>query len=148
MAKGYKIDFATQTLTMNYKFAAASKQFDTDEYKIIKDIKADFPNLKIVTKAGRKVTTPRKTKRLTYINMEKYIRTFENSEELLEMFNLARDRSATAKSPYKFVCDWFLMQFPNYDTFGEIAELKSKINPVPVQSIDGYKKSEKQEKIA
>ena len=65
MAKGYKIDFASQTLTMNYKFAAASKQFGTDEYKIIKEIKADFPNLKIVTEAGRKITTPRKTKRLT-----------------------------------------------------------------------------------
>ena len=144
--KGYKINFATQTLTMNYRFAEESMKYGTEEYNLLKEVKADFPNLKIVTKAGRKITTPRKTKRLTYNNMEKYIRTFENSEELLAMFNLARNRSATAKSPYKFVCDWFLMQFPNYDTFGQITEPKSKINPVPVQSIDDYKKSENQEK--
>lgn len=138
--KGYKINFATQTLTMNYKFAEESMKFGTKEYNLLKKVKADFPNLKIVTKAGRKITTPRKTKRLSYNNMEKYIRTFENSEELLVMFNLARDRSATAKSPYKFVCDWFLMQFPSYDTFGETTDINTKVIPIPTPNIENYQK--------
>lgn len=138
--KGYKINFATQTLTMNYKFAEESMKFGTKEYNLLKKVKADFPNLKIVTKAGRKITTPRKTKRLSYNNMEKYIRTFENSEELLEMFNLARDRSATAKSPYKFVCDWFLMQFPNYDSFGETTDINTKVVPISTPNIENYPK--------
>lgn len=138
--KGYKIDFATQTLTMNYKFAEESMKFSTKEYNLLKKVKADFPNLKIVTKAGRKITTPRKTKRLSYNNMEKYIRTFENSEELLAMFNLAKDRSATAKSPYKFVCDWFLMQFPNYNSFGETTDINTKVIPISAQNIENYQK--------
>ena len=138
--KGYKINFATQTLTMNYKFAEESMKFGTKEYNLLKKVKADFPNLKIVTKAGRKITTPRKTKRLSYNNMEKYIRTFENSEELLAMFNLARDRSATAKSPYKFVCDWFLMQFPNYNSFGETTDINTKVIPISTPNIENYPK--------
>ena len=138
--KGYKINFATQTLTMNYKFAEESMKFGTKEYNLLKKVKADFPNLKIVTKAGRKITTPRKTKRLSYNNMEKYIRTFENSEELLAMFNLARDRSATAKSPYKFVCDWFLMQFPNYNSFGETTDINTKVIPISTTNIENYSK--------
>ena len=138
--KGYKINFATQTLTMNYKFAEESMKFGTKEYNLLKKVKADFPNLKIVTKAGRKITTPRKTKRLSYNNMEKYIRTFENSEELLAMFNLAKDRSATAKSPYKFVCDWFLMQFPNYNSFGETTDINTKVIPISTPNIENCPK--------
>lgn len=140
MTKGYKIDFATQTLAMNYKFAAASKRFGSEEYNLVKSIKDDFPNLKIVTRAGRKITTPRKTKRFTYNNMEKYIRTFENSEELLAMFNLVKDRSATAKSPYKFVCDWFLMQFPDFEKFGEITDINTKVIPICAPNIENYSK--------
>ena len=35
---GYKILFATNTVIMNYKFAAAAAEYGTKEYKIMKGI--------------------------------------------------------------------------------------------------------------
>ncbi len=112
--KGYKIDFATNTLTMNYKFSAAANQFDTPEYKLVKKIRRDFPELTVVVKAGREKKSARPNARLTYENMEQYIRVYENADELLDVFESVKAMSKSAKSPYKYVCDWFKQQFPNY----------------------------------
>ena len=85
--RGYKINFATNTLTLNYKFAdAAFNDYGSPEYERMKAILTDFPQLKVVVEAGRKITTTRETKRLTYKNMEAYMEQFDNSDELLNMF--------------------------------------------------------------
>ena len=42
---GYKILFATNTVIMNYKFAAAAAEYGTKEYNILKGIRADFPGM-------------------------------------------------------------------------------------------------------
>ena len=112
--KGYKINFATNTLVMNYKFYAASQEYGTDENKLVKAILADFPALTVVVKAGRDVKTTNKNKRLTYANMEKHISAYENSAELLDVFETVKALSKTAASPYKYVTDWFVAQFPDY----------------------------------
>ena len=44
---GYKIDFTTNTLIMNYKFFTASQQYGTPENKLVKSITTDFRNLSI-----------------------------------------------------------------------------------------------------
>jgi hypothetical protein len=48
--------------------------------------------------------------------MESYIKgqTEMNVEELLYLFELAKIESKCAKSPYAFVRDWFVKQFPDY----------------------------------
>ena len=111
---GYKLDFATNTLTINYKFNKALSDFGSPEYNRYKAILADFPNLTVVVKAGREITTTRRTKRLTYENMEKFIEVQEDSETLLEVFETVKAASQASKSPYKYVCDWFKEQFPDY----------------------------------
>ena len=42
---GYRIDFTTDTLIMNYKFYAASQQYGSPEYNLVKSITKDFPNV-------------------------------------------------------------------------------------------------------
>lgn len=111
---GYKIDFTNNTIIVNYKFADAYAQFDTEEYKLIKKIKMDFPQMEIVIKSGRVQKKTKPTKGLTYEHMEAHMDAYDNAEELKEMFELVRTLSATAKSPYKYVRDWFEEQFPNY----------------------------------
>ena len=118
--KGYKINFATNTLVMNYKFYAASQEYGTDENNLVKAILADFPTLTVVVKAGRDVKPANKNKRLTYANMEKHISAYENSADLLDVFETVKALSKTAASPYKYVTDWFIEQFPNYDNQGEV----------------------------
>lgn len=136
--KGYKIDFTTKTIVMNYKFSAASEQYGTPEYNMLKSIKADFPTFNIITKAGRNITTPRRTKRMTYANMETYIKVFDNAEELLQIFNRAKAMSKVLKSPYKFVYDWFITQFPKYKEVPTRTALKLTIMPKDVPNIENY----------
>ena len=137
--KGYKINFATNTLVMNYKFYAASQEYGTDENNLVKAILADFPTLSVVVKAGRDVKTANKNKRLTYANMEKHISAYENSAELLEVFEIVKALSKTAASPYKYVTDWFVVQFPDYKKAPVFKEEKLSVPPVKVPDIKEYK---------
>ena len=112
--KGYEIDFTTNTLYMNHKFAEASSEYGTPEYKLLQNIRRDLPNIKMVKRAGRKQTTCNASKRLTYANMEKYISVQDNADELMVFFEKAKVESKKEASPYAFVRDWFVKQFPNY----------------------------------
>lgn len=115
MKKGYRIDIATNTLYMNYKFyKKASTDISSVEYQIFQQVKKDNPNVKIEVKAGRKQTTCNASKRLTYANMEKYISVQDNADELMASFEIAKIESKCAPSPYAFVREWFVKQFPNY----------------------------------
>lgn len=138
--KGYRIDFGNNSIVMNYKFAAAAEVYGSPEYELLKSIRADFPNFKVFTKAGRDIKTPRKTKRLTYANMEKYINTFANASELMGIFNIVRNKSVIVKCPYKYVLDWFMEQFPNYKELPEKVEIKSSIVPVAAPNVKNYEK--------
>lgn len=111
---GYKIDYATNTLYMNYKFASAAMVYNTAEYNRIQDIRKDFPNIRIITRAGRKKTTCNASKNLTYKNMEKYISVQDNAEELMAAFEIAKQESKCQTSRYAYVRNWFVTQFPNY----------------------------------
>ena len=126
---GYKIVFATNTVVMNYKFAAAAAEYDTTEYNIMKAIRADFPGMAEVIVSGREQKSPRTNTRLTYENMKKYISAHENADELLEVFETVQTASLASKSPYKYVCDWFKGQFPNYDK--AVIFQNGKLTPAP-----------------
>ena len=51
--KGYKINFANNTITVNYTFKKASEEYGTAEYELLKNILADFPTMTIIVKSGR-----------------------------------------------------------------------------------------------
>lgn len=86
--KGCKLDFANNTFIVNYKFAAAMNDISSPEFKYYKKVMKECPQLELVVKAGRTYTKPRKNKRFSYANMEKYISTFDNADELLQRFIL------------------------------------------------------------
>ena len=134
---GYKILFATNTVIMNYKFAAAAAEYGTKEYKIMKGIRKDFPGMAEVVMSGREQKSPRPNTRLTYENMEKFIEVQEDSEALLEVFETVKAASRASQSPYKYVCDWFKEQFPDYQKKviykdGKLTVLPDK-KPEPIQ---------------
>lgn len=112
--KGYEIDFTTNTLYMNYKFANAAKDVFSKEYEIYQKICNDFQNIKVIVRAGRKTKACNANKRLTYANMESYIKVQDNADELMAAFVIAKEESKNKPSPYAFVRDWFVKQFPNY----------------------------------
>lgn len=134
--KGYRIDFTTNTVIMNYKFSEASNKYGSPEYRLLQSIKMDFPDIQICIQSGREQKTARKNKRLTYENMETYIRCFDNSEILIKRFEKVKKMSSAVKSPYKYVCDWFVAQFPDYKEIPEFEEnlTTPKIVPYPKKS--------------
>ena len=136
---GYKLDFATNTLTINYKFSKALSDYGSPEYLRYKAILADFPNLKVIRKAGRTVTSTRPNKRLTYENMETHIKAYENADSLMDTFETVKTLSAPLASPYKYVSDWFKVQFPDYMNVPVFRDDKLTVLPVPAPDTKEYK---------
>lgn len=136
---GYKIVFAANTVVMNYKFAAAAGQVGTEEYNIMKQIREDFPGMAEITVSGREQKSPRKNSRLTYANMEQHIKAYDNSDDLMEVFKTVKTLSKTAASPYKYVADWFVAQFPDYKKTPVFKEGKLITLPIPAPNVEPYK---------
>ena len=90
MKNTYKIDFVNNTLTMTKAFEDAASNPTSQEYKLLQQIRADFPGLTIIRKTRRAPKKARPTKNLTYANMEKYMSVFQNADELLAQFELYR----------------------------------------------------------
>lgn len=144
MAKntGYRIDYATNTLVMNYKFRDAAEIYGSPEYNIVQAIMKDYPNIKVSIKSGKEQKKPRDNKRLTYENMETYIKCFENADVLLERFNKVKKMSKPIKSPYKYVSDWFVAQFPDYKKIPEFEENLTTVKIVPFPKKSNYEKKD------
>ena len=137
--EGYKILFDTNAVIMNYKFAAAAAKYGTKENRIIRNIRHDFPGMTELVVAGRVQTTAKANHRLTYENMEKHIRVYDNADELLEVFKTVKAASATVASPYKYVADWFKAQFPDYRTAPMLKDGSLSVVPVPAPETKEYK---------
>ena len=135
---GYKILFAENMVIMNHKFAAAAAEYGTKENKLLKDIRADFPGMKEVVVSGRVQTTAKANHRLTYENMEKHIRVYENADELLAVFETVKAASAPLASPYMYVADWFKAQFPHYKEAVVFSDGKLTVVPVKEPDITKY----------
>lgn len=140
--KGYKLDFATNTLTVNYKFHRAMSDFGSPEYLRYKEILNDFPQLRVIVKAGRTITTTRPTKRLTYENMDSYIGCYENRDELRNAFAIVQQKSKLVASPYKYVRDWFEAQFPDYRNAIDSGVEQSAVLLVAIPDMTKYKAKE------
>ena len=136
---GYKIVFATNTIVMNYKFAAAAAQYGTPEYKLMKKIRRDFPNMAEQVVSGREKKTAAPNTRLTYDNMEIHIEAYENAEELKEVFKTVKALSKACASPYKYVSDWFKAQFPDYEKAMVFDNGTLKVAPAKAPNIIEYK---------
>ena len=137
--KGYKIMFAENTVIMNKKFAAAAGEYGTIENITLYHIRNDFPGMKEVVVSGRECDKAKPNHRLTYENMEKHIMVYENAEELLNVFDTVKAASAAVASPYKYVCDWFKAQFPNYNKPVVFQNGKLTVLPVEVPKVVEYK---------
>ena len=143
--EGYKILFNENTVIMNYKFAAAAAKYGTKENVLMKSIREDFPGMAEVVISGREQPSAKTNHRLTYENMEKYIRVHENADELLEVFATVKTASAPLASPYKYVCDWFKAQFPNYKKSVVFKDGSLTVAPIKAPEIIEYK--QKLEKV-
>ena len=137
-----KFDWNNNTITFNLKFAKAATNPTSDEFGIVRELKEQYPNFRFVTKSARTKKKARPDKGLSFKNMETYISTFQNSEELLLVFEVVKIRARTTASSKKFVTDWFVAQFPNYRDSANIDNSNTIAFPVAIPDTANYKSKE------
>ncbi|MBR5156985.1 MAG: hypothetical protein IKW59_04370 [Clostridia bacterium] len=98
-------------------FQKQARIYGTEEYKLWKKVLSENPNVTMTVKTIKKNPDKKTYKNLTYANMERYIKTQDNSEELLEELRMERERSEIQTNPYRAVLAWFLKNFPDYDSY-------------------------------
>ena len=141
MKNTYKIDFVNNTLTMTKAFEDAASNPTSQEYKLLQQIRADFPGLTIIRKTRCAPKKARPTKNLTYKHMEQYMSVFKNADELLAQFDAVKRCSLGQSNPYMYVLDWFKKQFPKYK------ELPDFGNNVPkVIDLAAFQKKQEEKK--
>ena len=91
----YKVDFVANTITITAAFAKAMNDPTSAEYKIIAQIRKDFPEMEIIrkthktpskyqTKTGEKFNC-NQFKNLTYKNMETFIMGLPTAEAYMNV---------------------------------------------------------------
>lgn len=132
--KSYIFDFASKTLTITKEFAEKALDPTSDEYAILTQFQRDFRGMRIVRKTHRSPKKANPAKGLTYANMERYIKAYENAAELLEAFQKVKELAASQTSSYLFVKDWFVQQFPDYKKMPKFKDGKLYIVPIDISA--------------
>ena len=123
MKKNAIITIDETTAQVTKAFQRQARIFGTDEYKMWKAYREDFPGAKMVTKTIKRNANKRTYRNLTYVNMGRYISV--NAPQLLEEFEKQKDSAKAQENPYRAVLAWFLEKFPNYDDYKKFFEDKT-----------------------
>lgn len=126
-SKGYKLDFAHQTITLTADFAEKANNPENDEYTLLCLLKKDFPTFSIVRRTHAtpsryhnkdgSITKRNKHNGLTYERMERFILALspKDDTDYLEAFYTVREKAEKmCASPYDTVSKWFMSQFPEF----------------------------------
>lgn len=100
--------------------------FGTEEFKLWREYKAMFPNAVMTTKAIKKNPNKKTRRNLTFANMVEYMKTQENSEDLLAEFETMKSRSKIQASPYQYVLSWFEAKFEGYNDLKQFMAQKEE----------------------
>ena len=123
------MNFVTNTLTITKGFNRRANNENTEEYRIIKKLRQDCPNLRIVFYTPKQKKSPR----LTYEKMISFIGCQNDAAKLLQEFNTIRNFSKAQPSTYNYVKSWFMNKFPNYrelpkfDKHGNLVDFKTAV---------------------
>ena len=125
MAQAYKVDFTTRTVTITAEFEKAMSNPEAAEYKIIRQLCADFPGMRIVKRTHRTPThytskngeksACNPYKNLTYEKMERFMDALPNGAEYRKQYDFLKSPAAAIQTNgYSTVREWFIAQFPLY----------------------------------
>ena len=121
----YKVDFVANTITITAAFAKAMNDPTSAEYKVIAQIRKDFPEMEIIrkthktptkyqTKTGEKFSC-NQFKNLTYKNMETFIMGLPSAEAYMNEYLFLKNYAAEVQTNgYTIIRRWFVAQFPDF----------------------------------
>ncbi len=111
---GYRLDWANNRMIVNHKFAQRAEAIGSQEYKLILQVQNDFPSIEICEESGRKITSSRRSKGLTYDYMRHVLSMLPEGKELLDEFNNKVLVIPDGRHRYQFAKEWFISQVPDY----------------------------------
>ena len=132
--KNYKMDFETKTLIVTREFAKGLEKMASKECKIYMHFKGLVPDLKIAYRTHI-TNKPNHNKGLTYKKMERFIKTYSNSDELLDEFNKVVEYAGFMNNSYAIVNKWFRMQFPDYGKMPTFVNGELYVTPIPCEAV-------------
>lgn len=120
MCKSHNIDHINQKVYLTASFLRAASRLGTSEYNELLALRRELPDYEFKkVEANRKKTT-NKNKNLTYANMREHIkavyRETQKADEMLKKMERVDALSRIQANPYKYVHDWFVNEFPNYNS--------------------------------
>ena len=77
---GYSYDITTNTLTVTADFAKKASQLNTPEYRIVKQYRAEFPDIAIQRKTN---SASHSSKGIKYADMERYMKMCRTADRWL-----------------------------------------------------------------
>lgn len=127
------INFKNKTIEMTKTEAKDAGKYNSEKYLELKDIRAEFPTFRIVTK-----NAPKKKdvyKGLTYTFMAKYIseHTTEEDSRRSEFAQMSGYKNGVKvvfaeTASYGEVRAWFLLRFPEIEKYNDAVEtLRKKV---------------------
>ena len=110
----YKVEFQSKTIILNKKFAKAAGVLNSKEYRVLKQLRADYPEYTIELKEIAKKEGKKSYANLTYDAMRGFICAVEGADAA-NLRNLDTV-IATYKGSgcYPKVKKWFLDTYPKY----------------------------------
>ena len=116
LKNGYSIDHENGIVKMTKDFAKNAKRATSPEYRLLKRIKRDFPDITV----ERRTVAYRKKKqveRVPYSDMEKYIGYLRDKEQYFTEMRQLKEFAPSKSKAYALVNEWFLATFPDYKKF-------------------------------
>ena len=98
--------------------------FGTEEFKLWREYKKEFPKAKMVTKSIKKNPAQKNRRNMTFENMEAYIATQPDAKTLKKEFETIKQRSQIQKSPYQYVLSWFEAKFEGFNDLDQFMDQK------------------------
>lgn len=111
------------TAIVTKAFQKKASIYGTDEFKLWREYKAQFPDAVMTTKEIKK--NPNKktsTKNMTYENMALFIKEQDNAVALMAEFKREYNKSKVQANPYRYVLAWFKQKFEDHNSYMEYFE--------------------------
>ena len=120
-----------KTAQVSKAFQKKASIYGTEEFKLWREYKTEFPEAVMTTKEIKKNPLKKtSTKNMTYENMAQFIRELENAEEVMAEFKREYNKSKVQANPYRYVLAWFKNKFEDHnsymDFFAKLAEEQKK----------------------
>ena len=109
MKTNYTYDPIANTLTVSTVFLKNAAHMNSKEYEIIRKLRADHGDVKIVSESRRSAP-----KTMTFKQMAEHIGQCRDAEKRLAAFDRVKALSKIQKSPYNYVKTWFMDNYANY----------------------------------